>query len=116
MNQAIADLRNCLNRTDAMKDFLDLYARVGRAMQTQHGGQPLGYSTTDVGKLGHVAHLGQCTDMVHHLRRRAALESAPRQLAYRTKSLSQGHVVRQVSSFLKEVDFAGVAPRGTTLP
>jgi len=79
MNQTLADLRNGSNRTDAMKDFLDLYARVGRAMQTQHLGQLLAYYTTDVGELGQMARLGQYTDMVHRLRRRAALESARRQ-------------------------------------
>lgn len=116
MNQTLADLRNGSNRTDAMKDFLDLYARVGRAMQTQHLGQLLAYYTTDVGELGQMARLGQYTDMVHRLRRRAALESARRQLAYRTNSWSQGHAVRRDNRILKGGNFAGFAPRASALP
>jgi hypothetical protein len=99
-----------------MKDFSDLYARMGRAMQTQHRGRPLGYYTADVGELGQGDPRGQRTDMVRRLRRRAALESARRQLACRTKSLFQGQVARQVNRLLKVDDFAGFAPRGRTLP
>jgi len=106
MNRMIVDLRTYTIQTGALRDFLALYAREGLALQTQHLGAPLGYYTTEVGELGQVVHLWQYTDMADRERRRAALEADPRWLTYRNKSASQGHVLRQVNSILKEVDFA----------
>lgn len=106
----IVDLRTYTIQTGAMRDFLALYAREGLAVQTQHLGSPLGYYTTEVGELGQIVHLWQYTDMADRELRRAALEADPRWLAYRTRSSSQGHVLRQVNSILREVDFAAFAP------
>ncbi|HXD41236.1 MAG TPA: NIPSNAP family protein [Ramlibacter sp.] len=100
----------------AMRDFLQLYASEGLEVQTQHLGSPLGYYTSEVGELSQVVHLWRYTDMADRERRRAALESDPRWLAYRTKSSSQGHVMRQRSTILKEVDFAAFAARPVTAP
>ena len=105
----IVDLRTYSIKIGALRAFLELYAREGLAVQTQHLGAPLGYYTTEVGELAQVVHLWQYADMADRERRRAALESDPRWLAYRTKSSSQGHVVRQVNSILKEVDFSAFA-------
>ena len=102
----IVDLRTYSIRIGAMRDFLELYAREGLAVQTQHLGAPLGYYTTEVGELAQVVHLWGYADMADRERRRAALEADPRWLAYRNKSSGQGHVVRQVNTILKEVDFA----------
>jgi hypothetical protein len=116
MNHMIVDLRTYSIRTGAMKEFLELYAREGRAVQTEHLGAPLGYYTTEVGELGQLVHLWQYTDMADRERRRAALDSDPRWLAYRAKSSSAGHIVRQVNTILKEVEFAAFAPGKPTAP
>jgi hypothetical protein len=110
----IVDLRTYTIRTGALREFLALYAREGLAVQTQHLGAPLGYYTTEVGDLGQVVHMWRYTDMADRERRRAALEADPRWNAYRSKSSSQGHVVQQVITILKEVDFAALrAPAGS---
>jgi len=109
MIHMIVDLRTYSIQIGSMRGFLELYAREGLAVQTQHLGAPLGYYTTEVGELGQVVHLWQYTDMADRERRRAALEADPRWLAYRSKSSSRGHVVRQVNTILKEVDFAAFA-------
>ena len=101
----IFDLRTYTIRIGAMHDFLELYAREGLEPQTQHLGPPVGYCTTEVGELSQVVHFWQYADMADRERRRAALESDPRWLAYRAKSSSQGHVVRQENTLLKAVDF-----------
>ncbi len=110
----IVDLRTYTIRTGALREFLALYAREGLAVQTQHLGAPLGYYTTEVGDLGQVVHLWRYVDMADRDRRRAALEADPRWHAYRTKSSSQDHVLKQVNTILKEVDFAAFgAPGGS---
>lgn len=105
----IVEMRIYSIQIGAVRAFLELYAREGLALQTQHLGSPLGYYTTEVGELSQVVHLWRYTDMADREKRRAALESDPRWLTYRTKSSSQGHVVRQVNSILKEVDFSAFA-------
>jgi hypothetical protein len=112
----IVEMRTYSIQIGAMRDFLELYAREGLAVQTQHLGPPLGYYTGEVGELSQVVHLWQYTDMADRERRRAALESDPRWLAYRTRSSSQGHVVRQVNTILKEVDLAAFAARPASAP
>lgn len=105
----IVDLRTYTIRTGAMREFLALYASEGLPVQTQHLGAPLGYYTTEVGDLGQVVHLWGYADMADRERRRAAMEADPRWLAYRSKAASQGQVVKQVNTILKEVDFAAFA-------
>lgn len=101
----IIDLRTYTIRIGAMRDFLALYAREGQAVQAQHLGAPLGYCTTEIGELSQVVHFWRYADLSELERRRAALEADPRWLAYRTKSASQGHLVRQENKILKSVDF-----------
>ncbi len=105
----IVEMRTYSIPVGAMREFLELYAREGRAVQAQHLGPPLGYYVTEVGELSQVVHLWRYADMADRDRRRAALEADPRWLAYRGKSASQGHVTRQVNTILKEVDFAAFA-------
>jgi hypothetical protein len=112
----IVEMRTYSIRIGAMRDFLGLYAREGLAVQTQHLGSPLGYYTSEVGELSQVVHLWRYTDLADRERRRAALEADARWLTYRTKSSSQGHVVRQVNTILNEVDFAAFAPRPGSAP
>jgi hypothetical protein len=112
----IVEMRTYSIQIGAMRDFLELYAREGLAVQAQHLGSPLGYYTTEVGELSQVVHLWRYTDMADRERRRAALESDPRWLSYRTKSSSQDHLVRQVNTILKEVDLIGLARRLTNTP
>jgi NIPSNAP len=114
MNTMIVEMRTYSIQIGAMRDFLELYAREGLAVQTQHLGSPLGYYTSEVGELSRVVHLWRYIDMADRERRRAALESDSRWLAYRNKSSSQGHVVRQMNTILKEVDFAALAPPPAT--
>lgn len=102
----IVDLRTYTIRVGALRDFLTLYAREGLPVQTQHLGAPLGYYTTEVGDLAQVVHIWRYTDMADRERRRAAMEADPRWNAYRTKAGSQGDVIKQVNTILKEVDFA----------
>jgi hypothetical protein len=112
----IVDMRTYSIPTGAMRDFLALYAREGLPVQTEHLGAPIGYYTTEVGDLGQVVHLWRYTDMADRERRRAALEADPRWLAYRTKSSSLGHVLRQLNTILKEVDFAAFAQAAAKAP
>lgn len=106
----IVDLRTYTIQTGSLRDFLTLYAREGLAVQTQHLGPPLGYYTTEVGELSQIVHLWQYVDMADRERRRAALEADPRWPTYCKKSSSQGHVVRQLNTILKEVDFSSLTP------
>src|SRR5690606_3588350 len=88
-----------------MRDFLALYAAEGRAAQIEHLGEPVGYYTSEVGDLNQVVHLWAYADMADRERRRAALESDPRWLAYRRKAAAAGHVLQQRNALLKQVDF-----------
>ena len=112
----IVEMRTYSIRIGAMREFLELYAREGLALQTQYLGSPLGYYTSEVGELSQVIHLWRYSDMADRERRRAAMESDARWLAYRSKSSSQGHVVRQVNTILKEVDFAAFAAPPASTP
>ena len=108
----LIDLRTYTLKVGSVRDFLALYAAQGLAVQTEHLGPPLGYYTTEAGELNQVVHLWQYLDMADRERRRAALESDPRWLAYRTKSSLCGHVLRQQNSLLKTVDFAAMELAG----
>ncbi len=112
----IFDLRTYTIRIGAMREFLELYACEGLEVQTRHLGPPVSYCTTEVGELSQVVHLWQYTDMADRERRRAALEADPRWLAYRTRSASQGHLVRQQNTLLKAVDFSALQPSPKSAP
>ena len=45
----LIDLRTYTLKIGAVRDFLELYAAEGLAVQTAHLGPPLGYYTTEVG-------------------------------------------------------------------
>ena len=47
----LIDLRTYTLKIGAVRDFLELYAAEGLAVQTAHLGPPLGYCTTEVGEL-----------------------------------------------------------------
>ena len=92
----LIDLRTYTLKIGSVRDFLELYAAEGLAVQTAHLGPPLGYFTTEVGELSQVVHLWQYLDMADRERRRTALEADPRWLAYRSKKVPRrGAPVRQ---------------------
>jgi hypothetical protein len=107
----IVDQRTYTLQIGKQREFLELYAAEGRAVQAEHLGAPLGYYTTEVGDVNQVVHLWQYADMADRDRRRAALEADPRWLAYRRKAAQAGQVVRQQNTILKAVDFGAFAPR-----
>ena len=105
----IVDLRTYTLGIGAVPAFLKLYAREGLPAQKRHLGAPVGYYTTEVGVLSQVVHLWQYESMADREQRRSALEADPQWLAYKAKSLADGHVVRQESTLLKSVDLAALA-------
>ena len=114
LDAMLIDLRTYTLRIGSVRDFLALYAAEGLAVQSEHLGPPLGYYTTEVGELSQVVHLWQYQNAADRERRRAALESDPRWLAYRSKSSMCGHLVRQQNSLLKTVDFAALGLAGAS--
>ena len=107
----IVDMRTYTVPVGLLQEFLSLYAQEGRAVQTRHPGEPLGYYTTEVGELGQVVHLWNYRDHADRDARRARLEADPDWRAYRAKAGTRGHVVRQVTSILRPVDFGDQAAR-----
>ena len=109
----IVDQRTYTVRTGGVREFRALYAAGGRATQVEHLGEPVGYYTTEVGDVNQIVHLWQYADLADRDRRRAALESDPRWLAYRRKAGAAGHVIKQYNSILKVVDFAAFTSPAT---
>lgn len=105
----IVDLRTYTLGIGAVPAFLKRYAREGLPVQKRHLGAPVGYYTTEVGVLGQVVHLWQYESMADREQRRSALEADLQWLAYKARSLADGHVVRQESTLLKSVDLAALA-------
>ncbi|MGE4336941.1 MAG: NIPSNAP family protein [Pigmentiphaga sp.] len=109
----IVDQRTYTVQIGAVRGFLELYAAEGRAVQIEHLGPPVGYYSTEVGDVNQIVHLWQYADLADRDRRRAALESDPRWLAYRRKAGAAGHVVKQFNTILKVVDFDAFTPAET---
>lgn len=101
----IVDLRTYTVKIGRLKDFLTLYMREGLPLQHEHLGEPMGYYTTEVGDLAEVVHLWQYTDMADRERRRNAMETDPRWIAYRGRSTELGVLIGQRNLLLKKVDF-----------
>ncbi|MDB5896521.1 MAG: family containing protein [Ramlibacter sp.] len=112
----IVDLRTYTVPVGLLREFLSLYACEGLPVQARHLGEPIGWYTTEAGELGEVVHLWGYDDMADRERRRAALEADPAWLAYRGKASARGHVVRQVNSLLRKVDFDALQRAGLSHP
>ena len=105
----IIEVRTYTLRLGAMREFLALYAAEGRAIQVSHLGEPVLYLASEIGEQNQVVHAWRYRDLADRDARRAALETDPRWLAYRTRSLQADQVRAQHNAIFREVDFAAFA-------
>lgn len=106
----IIELRTYTLRLGTLRDFLAQYAAEARDLQVSHLGEPVLYTCSDIGEQNQVLHAWRYRDHADRDARRAALESDPRWIAYRTRSMQANHVQSQHNTILREVDFAAFAP------
>ena len=82
----IVDHRTYTLHPGKLKEYVERYEREGRAIQTRHLGQPVGwYTSMDIGPLNQVVHLWGYESLEDRVKRRAAMMADPEWLAFVAK-------------------------------
>lgn len=87
-----------------VREYLDIYAEEGMALQVSHLGHLVGWFTTDTGVVNEVVHVWRYENLGERERRRAALEADPQWQAFRRKT--SGFVQSMRSRILRPTAFS----------
>ena len=101
----VFDHRTYYCRPGTIKAHLELYAKMGFAVQTKHLGQPLLYATTDVGDVNSYVHVWSYADVADRAKKRAAMTADPEWQSYIAKSAELGALIRQENKIMLPVAF-----------
>jgi NIPSNAP len=99
------DLRTYTVRAGTLSAHLALYQQRGWSVQKRHLGQPFAYLVTETGPLNTYTHIWVYKDASDRAARRAALESDPEWVAYRTESAKAGYLIAQENRLMTEAPF-----------
>jgi hypothetical protein len=100
----IVDHRTYTLHPGKLKEYVERYEREGKAIQTRHLGQPVGwYTSMDIGELNQVVHLWGYDSLEDRAKRRAAMSADPEWLAFVAKQMSL--VQRQENKILSPAVF-----------
>ena len=102
----IFDLRIYTLHPGRLPAWLKMYGQYGHATQVKHCGEPVFYSTTEVGTLNQVVHVWQYKSQADREKRRNALMKDPIFQEYLKRSAEMGAHLHQESRILKSVSFS----------
>ena len=102
----IFDLRIYTLHPGRLPAWLKMYGQYGHATQVKHCGEPVFYSTTEVGTLNQVVHVWQYKSQADREKRRNALMKDPKFQDYLKRSAGMGAHLHQESRILKSVSFS----------
>ena len=100
------DLRMYTLRPGMLPAWLKMYEQYGHALQVKHCGEPVFYTTTEVGTLNQVVHVWQYKNQAEREKKRAALMKDPKFIEYLKRSAEMGAHQHQESRILKSVSFS----------
>lgn len=101
----LLDVRTYTCKPGTIKAHLALYAKMGKAPQTRHLGQPLAYLATETGDPNEYVHIWVYENAADREARRAAMAADPDWQAYLAESAKLGALIRQNNKLMKPVDF-----------
>lgn len=101
----LLDVRTYTCKPGTIKAHLALYAKMGKAPQTRHLGQPLAYLTTETGDPNEYVHIWVYENAADREARRAAMTADPDWQAYLVESTKLGALIRQNNKLMQPVDF-----------
>lgn len=102
----IFDLRIYTLRPGMLGPWLKMYEQYGHATQVKHCGEPVLYTTTEVGPLNQVVHVWKYASQADRERRRDALMADPAFQDYLRRSAEMGAHASQESRILKSTSFS----------
>ena len=91
----IFDLRIYTLHPGRLPAWLKMYGQYGHATQVKHCGEPVFYSTTEVGTLNQVVHVWQYKSQADREKRRNALMKDPKFQDYLKRSAGMGAHLHQ---------------------
>lgn len=101
----IYDHRTYTLRPGTIKTHMELYEKMGFAVQQKHLGKPVLYATTEVGDVNSYVHIWAYKDLAERTAKRAALWADPEWLAYTKKSAELGALLKQENKILIAATF-----------
>lgn len=104
----IFDLRIYTLQNAKLGEWLKLYEQYGHATQVKHCGEPVFYTTTEVGTLNQVVHCWKYDSQADRERRRDALMADPDFQAYLAKSRELGAHQHQECRVLKATQLSAL--------
>jgi hypothetical protein len=102
----IIDLRTYTLYPGKLGEWLRLYREHGYPLQTRFLGEPIFFSTTDVGELNQAVHAWWYPSQAERERRRAELELHPPWVEYRALSARASLIQRQENKLLSVLDWS----------
>ena len=102
----IIDERTYTIRPTKVKAYLDLYEKMGMAVQTRIQGQMIGYFTVEVGGVNQIVHMWGYENMADRERRRTELWQNEEWLAFVEAVRQSGDLVHQENRILVPASFS----------
>lgn len=102
----IFDLRIYTLHPGRLPAWLKMYEQYGHATQVKHCGEPVFYSTSEVGMLNQVVHVWKYKSQADREKRRNALMKDPQFQEYLKRSAEMGAHLTQESRILKSTSFS----------
>jgi NIPSNAP len=102
----IIDERTYTIRPTKVKAYLDLYEKMGMAVQTRIQGQMIGYFTVEIGGVNQIVHMWGYKSLGERERIRAELWQNEEWLAYVEAVRQSGDLVHQENRILVSTSFS----------
>ena len=99
----LLDVRTYTCKPGTIKKHLELYARMGKAPQSKHLGQPLAYMTTETGNPNQYVHIWVYENAGDREAKRAAMWADPDWIAYTQESAKLGALEAQENKLINSV-------------
>jgi hypothetical protein len=102
----IFDLRIYTLRPGMLGTWLAMYEKYGHPTQVRHCGEPVFYTTTEIGTINQVVHVWKYKSQADREKKREALMQDPKFKDYLKRSAAMGAHQHQESRILKSVPFS----------
>jgi NIPSNAP len=102
----IYDHRTYVCKPGTIKAHIELYQKMGYAVQTKHLGKPVLWATTEVGDVNSYVHVWAYKDLAERTTKRAAMWADPAWSEYVKASGQLGALIHQENKILIGAAFA----------
>lgn len=99
------DHRTYVCRPGTIKPQMDLYEKMGWAVQRRHLGDPVFYAVTETGNVNTYVHVWAYEDAADRATRRAAMMADPEWQAYLKASAEAGYLIGQENKLMTPTSF-----------